>query len=126
MTSRTVMAARVGPASMRSGPRSVYVCVSEKTSPDNEGLIDAMLKKHVRPGDRLFYPETSAGADPVIAFAGEHGLLADPMADDDTPPDLVIVIIDPLGDDAFPTLARELATQHSADLITFALPTINV
>lgn len=124
MTSRTVMAARVGPASLRSGPRSVYVCVSEKTSPNNEELIDVMLKKTIRAGDRLFYPETSAGADPVIAFAEQHGLMADPMAGDDTPPDLVIVIIDPLGDDAFPSLARALATQHSADLITFVLPVI--
>jgi hypothetical protein len=124
MTRRTVMAARFGPASLRSGPRSVYIHVPETTGPDHQDLIDAVLRKLIRYDDRLIYPDTSAGADPVIRFAERYGLFADPLAGESAQPDLTIDIVDPAGDNTLGSLARVLAEQQGADLIITELPVI--
>jgi hypothetical protein len=124
MTRRKVMAARLGPASRISGSRSVYVHVPDSIGPHHPELIDAVLKKVVRYEDRLLYPDTIAGAAPVITFAGHHGLYADPLSGETTAPDLVIEIVDPRADNSQSSLAALLAEQQSADLIITELPVI--
>jgi hypothetical protein len=123
------MAARIGPASLRRGPRSVYICAPSPQTPDanHHDLIDAALKSIVRADDRLLYPSypgAEDSADSVISFALNHNLFADPMAGEDTPPDLVIVIVDPLGDNELLSPARLLAMPLSTDLIITELPII--
>ncbi|MET0887247.1 MAG: hypothetical protein ABWX92_12420, partial [Mycetocola sp.] len=95
MTRRTVMAARIGPASLRSGPRSVYINVPENIGPDHQELVNAVLKKLIRYDDRLIYPDAVDRAAPVVAFAERYGLLADPLGGESTQPHLTIDIIDP-------------------------------
>lgn len=124
MPSRTVMIGRIGPATLRSGSRSVYVHVPESIGPNHQELVDAVLKKVVRYEDRLLYPDTIAGTAPVIAFAERHGLMIDPLSGENSPPDLIIDIVDPLADSSIPSLAQLLAEQQGADLIVTELPVI--
>ena len=101
MTSRTVMAARIGPASLRSGPRHVLAYVPKNASQDQ---IDIVLKPHVRDGDQLLY----AGRDPL------------PSAE----PDLIVVILDPLEDNihSLTSPARVMARYQHADFLITELP----
>ncbi|MCI4659629.1 hypothetical protein [Cryobacterium zhongshanensis] len=127
MTSRTVMAARVSHASLRSGGRSVYICapVAQATSPEYESRIDAVLAKLIRFDDRLLYPSQpgdTLSADSVVAFGEKHGLFTYPMSGENSPPDLVIVIVDPLGGNPLSAAARLLAMYQRADLIVSELP----
>lgn len=129
MTSRTVMAAHVSPASLRSGGRSVYICapVPQHASAEYQARIDAVLGKFIRYEDHLLYPSRSgdtASADPVVAFAEQHGLFTYPMSGETSPPDLVIVIVDPLADNPLNVPARLLAMYQRADLIVTELPVI--
>lgn len=131
MTSRTVMAARMSASSLHDGPRSVYVCVPEGTGPKFQEQIDSVLEKFIRAGDRLLYTgadtELDDFPDPVAAFGAWRGLFADPIEAELTEPDLVIVIIDPLGDNthALTSPARVMALYQRADLVITELPDLN-
>lgn len=122
MSNRTVMAGRIGPASLREGSRSVYICAPGKNGPDHQELINAVLEKVIRHSDRLLYINGNASADPVIAFAERYGLFTDQLMTNSSRPDLIVAIVDPLGDNAHATRARTLAKQKRSDLFITELP----
>lgn len=124
MTSRTVMAAWLGPASLHRGPRSVYICVPEGTSQKHQKQLDTVLKEILRGGDRLLYASApvDGNADPVISFAERHGLFADPIVGEGSAPDLIVIIIDPLRDNTAALQARTLAAHGDSDLLIAELP----
>jgi len=129
VTSRTVMAARLGPASIRSGGRTVLVQVPANATEQMQDRIDTVMKRFLRDSDQLLYagsnPTASTPAvDRVVSFAGRYGLMADPIEVSGIEPDLVIVIIDPLEDNihTLTSPARVLAQYQRADLVITELP----
>lgn len=123
MTSRTVMAAWLRPASLRRGPRSVYICVPEGTSHKHQEQLETVLKEILRANDRLLYSSADADSvDPIVAFAERHGLFADPIVGEGSAPDLIVIIVDPLRDNTAALQARTLATHGDSDLLIAELP----
>lgn len=122
MTRRTVMAGQFGPASLRNGARSVYVCLPDTTSVHQHERISVVLAGLVRASDRLLYAPAANTAAPVIAFAEKYGNPASSIVDERPPPDLILIVIDPLGDNASALEARALATHGNSDIVIAELP----
>jgi hypothetical protein len=101
--------------------------VPQAASAEYQVRINAVLGKFIGYDDRLLYPsrkEDASSADSVVAFAEKHGLFTYPMSGESTPPDLVIVIVDPLADNPLNAPARLLAMYQRADLIVTELPAL--
>jgi hypothetical protein len=122
VTSRRVMAARLGPASLQSGRRNVLVYVPETAGESDQERIDSVLKKFLRDSDQLSYP--GSDGDRVISFGERYGLLTDSAELIGEDPNLVLVIIDPLADNlhALTSPARVMARYQRADFVITELP----
>jgi hypothetical protein len=101
------------------------------TVTEHQEIIDAVLRGIIRYNDRVLYtstntPDARASAGSVVTFAIRHELFADPLPSQLTKDllGLVIVIIDPLGDNSLAEPAVELARQYNADLILSELPVV--
>lgn len=116
------MAGQLGTASHRVGPRSVYVCLPDTTTADQHDRIHAVLEGTIRPSDRLLYPPAPNTADPVVNFATQHGNHADPIANEPLAPDLIVIVIDPLGDNESALQARALAARGHSDIFIAEIP----
>lgn len=122
MTKRTVMAAWLGPASMRDGARSVYICVPVGVA--LAGRLDDTLATIVRPADRVLFASDFADADtdPVAEYAAAHGNESRSIRDEQEAPDLVVVILDPFADSASSLQATALLPRGPFDLVLAELP----
>lgn len=122
MTKRTVMAAWLGPASLHSGPRSVFVCVPEGIDVDSR--LDSVLADVVRDGDRVLFASEIADSyeDPVAEYAVSRGLDARSIRDEHVTPDLIVVIVDPYRDSDSALRASALAPRGPFDLVIAELP----
>jgi hypothetical protein len=121
------MAAWLGPASLRSGPRTVYVCVPDALRPYHQAQIATVLTEIVREGDRLLTAETvtSAGDDPVAVFGSQNGHAVDLVTAESAAPDLIVIVLDPLGDNTAALQARSLAAHGDSDLVIAELPDLS-
>lgn len=122
MTKRTVMAAWLGPASQRDGPRSVFICVPVGVT--LTGRLDEALATLIRPDDRVLFASDieDVTGDPVAAYAAAHGHEARSIRDEQTAPELVVVIVDPFADSASALRATELLPRGPFDLVIAELP----
>lgn len=122
MTKKTVMAAWLGPTSLREGPRSVYVCVPDGTLNDPD--LEAVLRDIVRATDRLLFSSEfhDADHDPVAAYAANRGLDARSIRDETLAPDLIVVVVHPFRDSASALRASALAAPGPFDLVIAELP----
>jgi hypothetical protein len=118
------MAAWLGPASLRRGPRSVYICVPDTLRPYHQAQIATVLADVVRLDDRLLTAGAlaSAGSDPVVAYAEQHGHAVSPIVGEHSAPDLIVIVLDPLGDNTAALQARALASGGDSDLLIAELP----
>lgn len=115
------MAAWLGPASLRSGPRHVFVCVPDTIRPYHQAQIATVLTEVVRPGDQLL-TAGSDDADPVASFGSLYGYPVTSVADWPAPPDLIVIVLDPLADNTAALEARALAANGESDLLIAELP----
>lgn len=116
------MAAWLGPASQRVGTRSVYVCVP--VGVDLAERLDEALRTIIRPGDRLLFASeiaTSAN-DPVARYATAHEHESRSIRDEQLPPELVVVIVDPVKDSTSALQAMAFLPNGPFDLIIAELP----
>lgn len=111
MARSTVAVGRLSAASRRSGGRRVRVVISETIadSPFVRERLEGVLGTSLRPEDSLIY--SSGGgphADLVVSFAERHGLMADDASVANRPGDvdLVVIVVDPLGENVLPENAR--------------------
>lgn len=119
------MLARYAARGLRPGPRSVYICVPESANPRMGERVQQVLGSLIRGGDRLIYANRTAAVDPVIRFAERHGVMADPISGEQTAPDLILVLIDPLHDSASALEARALAPEGDSNLVIAELPDLD-
>ncbi|MFF2053836.1 hypothetical protein ACFVU2_19685 [Leifsonia sp. NPDC058194] len=124
MTSRTVMAAWLGPASQRSGPRRVFVCVPDTLRPYHEAQIATVLNEIIRSGDQLL-TAGSDDSDPIASFGALYGYPVTSVAAWPAPPDLIVIVLDPLADNTAALQARALAANGKSDLLIAELPDLS-
>jgi len=119
VTSKRVMAARLGPTSQREGGRSVFVCAPLKKNPFDQAHIDSVLASVIRPGDRLVTADATAGSqlDAVTAYGEAHGFAVSAITLETTSPDLIVLILDPLQDNTDILRARTLAVHGDSDIV---------
>ena len=116
------MAGQIRPATRPVHGRTVYVCLPASTEPAQHPRILAALEGVVRPSDRLLHHPHSNVAGPVIAYAHRHGHTASTIADTAEAPDLIVIIVDPLGDNSSALEARLLAARGASDIFITEMP----
>ncbi len=121
MSRRTVVTAWLKPTP-KSSTRSVYVCLPDSVSAADDDRVDRLLVGLLRPTDRVLYADERAPSLSVVSFAEKHGLFADPIGGEARAPDLIVVLIDPYGDNAGALEARALAVDGPSDLLIAELP----